>query len=430
MQRSFSFMLALPITLAFVTPALANESLSLELSVENAEPVNFANTIRKQIQAKEFEVAINAAENQIRNVERRESRYDLDLTVPLVLLGDALTEFGDYDGALQAYDRAIHVTRVNLGLHDPKQVDIVYREAATMFARGELNRANDRQEYAYNVLLRNFNVLDPLMLPGIFRLAEWYTQTYNIFSARSLYELAGDLAIKHYGLGHPEVIRAYKGEAMTYRLERFRPSEMPSRQDTTLSRSAGPPQDPIRQPRTSINNFAPGERALLDVVNMLRTNPLSTKQDIAVAMLDLADWYLLFGQDSRAYTLYEDVWRQLETSDQGLLDQELRYGKPIFLPLPNNPKPPPENLRGAPLEGIVELSLSINQKGKITNIETLRTEPRGMMETKIKREIKRARYRPAFEKGKARSLNDVRLEHRFTYFPRIAGNSGGRNTNN
>ena len=64
-------------------------------------------------------------------------------------------------------------------------------------------------------------------------------------------------------------------------------------------------------------------------------------------------------------------------------------------------------------------------RGKITNIETLRTEPRGMMETKIKREIKRARYRPAFEKGKARSLNDVRLEHRFTYFPRIAGNSGG-----
>ena len=208
MQRPFSLILALPITLAIVTPALANEPISLEISVENEESINFTDTIRKQIEAKEFEVAINAAENQIRNVERRESRYDLDLTVPLVLLGDALTEFGDYDGSLKAYDRAIHVTRVNLGLHDPKQVDIVYREAATMFARGELNRANDRQEYAYNVLLRNFNVLDPLMLPGIFRLAEWYTQTYNIFSARSLYELAGDLAIKHYGLGHPEVIRA------------------------------------------------------------------------------------------------------------------------------------------------------------------------------------------------------------------------------
>ena len=430
MQRLFSFSLALSVNLAIVAPGLANESISKEISVENSGSVDFTNAIRKQIEAKEFELAINAAENQIRNVERRDSRYDLDLTVPLVLLGDALTEFGDYDGALKAYDRAIHVTRVNLGLHDPKQVDIVYREAATMFARGELNRANDRQEYAYNILLRNFNVRDPLMRPGIFRLADWYTRTYNIFSARSLYELAGDLAIKHHGLGHPEVIRAYKSEAMTYRLERFRPSEMPSRQESTLSRSVGAPQDPIRQPRTSINNFAPGERALLDVVNMLRTNPLSTKKDIALAMLDLADWYLLFDQDSRAYTLYEDVWRQLETSEQGLLDQELRFGKPIFLPLPNNPKPPPENLRGAPLEGVVELSLSIDQEGKVTNIETLRTEPRGMMETKIKREIKRARYRPAFENGRARNLNDVRLEHRFTYFPRVAGNSTGSNTNN
>ena len=68
MQRLFSLILALPITLAIVTPALANEPISLEISVENEESINFTDTIRKQIEAKEFEVAINAAENQIRNV--------------------------------------------------------------------------------------------------------------------------------------------------------------------------------------------------------------------------------------------------------------------------------------------------------------------------------------------------------------------------
>lgn len=429
MLRQLSLTLAVPLFTLFAVPCLAKDTISNETVDTNTPPANSTTTIQEQIEAKEFELAINAAENQIRNVERDGSRYDLGLIDPLVLLGDALTEFGDYEGALKAYDRAIHVTRVNRGLHDPQQVNIVYREAATMFAGGQLNRANDRQEYAYSVLLRNFNVLDSQMLPGIFHLADWYTQTYNIFSARSLYELAGDLAIKHYGLGHPEVIRAYKGEAMSYRLERFRPSQMLTRLESTPSRSVGPPQDPIRQPRTSINNFAPGERALLDIVNMLRTNPASETEDVAFAMLDLADWYLLFDQYNRAYTLYEAVWDQLSKSEPTLLDQELRYGKPIFLPLPNNPKPPPENSRGAPREGVVELSLSIDLRGKVTDIETLRTEPRGMMESKVRREVRRARYRPAFENGKASILEDTRLEHRFTYFPRVAPNPARTDAN-
>ena len=161
MHRQLSLALAVPIFASFVAPCLANDLNSSERLDADTSITNSTNTIREQIEAKEFELAINAAEKQIRNVERGGSRYDLGLIEPLVLLGDALTEFGDYEGALKAYDRAIHVTRVNRGLHDPTQVNIVYREAATMFANGQLNRANDRQEYAYSVLLRNFNVLDP-----------------------------------------------------------------------------------------------------------------------------------------------------------------------------------------------------------------------------------------------------------------------------
>ena len=134
--------------------------------------------------------AINIVELEIDKIERRSNRYNLELARPLVVLGDALAGVGDRDGALGAYDRAIHITRISRGLHDPSQVDIVYREASVLAANGDVAQANRRHEYAYDILLRSYGGGNPMLLPGIFSLADWYLANYNIFSARGLYEHA------------------------------------------------------------------------------------------------------------------------------------------------------------------------------------------------------------------------------------------------
>lgn len=407
-------------------PVVPDEALQIGVPADSPEgdaapieAVDVAIQIEEQIETKEFEAAIQMAEMEVRRIESESTRYEMALVTPLVLLGDALSGFGDHTGALSAYDRAIHVTRVNQGLHDPAQVEVVYREAEALFASGDVYGANDRQEYAYGVLLRNYDVRDPKILPGIFHLADWYTKTYNIFSARNLYELAGDLAMVHHGAGHARVIRALRGEARTYRLERFRPSQMPSGDNLAAPRPYGPPQDPNRQTRTSINNYSPGERALLDVVNMLRAKPDRDPETVALAMLDLADWYLLFGQYERAYTLYENVWFSFVDDPQSpFLDEQLRYTKPIFLPLPGNPKAPPEPLRRNPKDGVVELSMTVNRRGDIGDLVTVRSQPKGMMDFKVRSEARRARYRPAFADGKPVVTPNVRLEFNFTYYPR------------
>ena len=84
-----------------------------------------------------------------------------------------------------AYDRALHIARVNNGLHHPSQVLVVYRQAALLAQGGEYAEANRRHEYAYGVLLRSYGGDSTELLPGLFVLADWYMTGYNIFSARA-----------------------------------------------------------------------------------------------------------------------------------------------------------------------------------------------------------------------------------------------------
>ena len=114
----------------------------------------------------EYPEAINIVELEIDKIERRSSRYNIELARPLAILGDALAGVGDREGALGAYNRAVHITRVNRGLHHPSQVDIVYREAQVLAANGDVTKANRRHEYAYGILLRSYGGGSPMLLPG------------------------------------------------------------------------------------------------------------------------------------------------------------------------------------------------------------------------------------------------------------------------
>ena len=99
------------------------------------QPENPVDNAESLVAIGEYPEAINIVELEIDKIERRSSRYNIDLARPLAILGDALAGVGDREGALGAYGRAVHITRVNRGLHHPSQVDFVYREAKVLAHR-------------------------------------------------------------------------------------------------------------------------------------------------------------------------------------------------------------------------------------------------------------------------------------------------------
>ena len=372
-----------------------------------------------RLAAREYLETINIVEAAIGAIEQRSNRYNLDLVRPLVMLGDALAGVRDTEGAFGAYDRALHIVRVNNGLHHPSQVQVVYRQAALQSQGGEYGQANRRHEYAYGVLLRSYGSDSPKLLPGLFVLADWYMTSYNIFSARALYEHAAKVADAALADDHPAHLRALRSVAATYRNERFPPFYTRRLgQSSSLGSYVGFQYRPSSNP--SATSFAKGERALIKVINIIQTRDGAEggaeNDDLAWAMLELGDWFLMFEKHSRAVSLYQRVWQLLQDKPT-LLARTFDAPKPLYLPLPKDPEKPDRAGEEDAHDGVVELLVDINEHGLVSSIDTLRSEPEDLMDFKVRRAVKRARYRPPFNGVSPQPTSAMRITHTFTYYP-------------
>ena len=401
MKYRASFILAL---LAATGGAFADETIRQALR----EADNPLSRIEVQLDAREFASAATAAERIVEEIEDRSHRHDIELAQPLMLLGDARLGMADVVGALDAYDRSLLVTRTNKGLFTPDQVEIVYREATAHAALGDRDLANDRHEYAFNIMHRAYGDNDPRLIPGLFLLADWYSNDHNIFVARRLWGQAVVLGKRHLPADDPQTISALKGLARTFREERFPTLTKESRD----ANNALYPRATNRYQQVQLNNFSPGERALIEVINIEMAKPDGSDAEVAAAMLELADWYLLFEKYSRAFPLYTRIWELLESDPEGL-NSVFKDPTPLYLPLP----PPPTPAIASTEDGIVELALTVSDRGFVSDLSTLRSEPEGMMEFQVRKATRRARYRPAFVEALPVLTEDVRVEYRFPYKP-------------
>ena len=402
---------------AAVMVSAAQESIGEAL--EGDASSDTVSQLIQQLNFGEYPNVAAAAERMIEEIEATSTRYDMALALPLTLLGDAQLGMGDGDGALLAYERALHVTRVSDGLFTPAQVVIVYRQALVHATQGDHIAANNRHEYAYGVLLRAYGADSPDLLPGLFRLANWYRSTGNLLAALGSYQHAVELAKAHRELGDSVTIEALRGVAATLRDARF-PTY--GRRQTNAAVIAAPlGYRPARPLSNQISPFAPGEHALQEVVNLKQADPHATRLELAEAVLELADWLLLFEKHGRAMPLYARVWGLME-EDPALRDATFQVPTPLFLPLARAPNPPSAANPGKPQDGIVELSMTITRRGLVSRIHTVRSEPKGMMDFKVRKATRLARYRPAFAKTTPLRTEDVRVKYEFKYYPDSARN--------
>lgn len=390
---------------------------------QTTDPLAFMVVATSQIDAREFAAAATVLENGIGALEREGSRYDPRLAAPLILLGDAYFGQGDYARAKETYESAIHVERVNDGLHTPKQVEAVYKEADAMAALGDYQGASGRHEYAFEVLERAYGPTSEQIVPGLYRLAEWYVRNYNIYGARPLYQRARDNLERARGSSSPELVDPLRRLAETYRLERCPPYGLSERREEPfqVTSSATTASTVTSGPQIVVNRFSDGERALQEVVALVEADPDASPVDRALAVLDLADWNLFFEKYERATTLYGYVDDLMRTK-AGLNDAEIAqyFGTPvpICLRLPDGPRPPPADLRQNPTEGHIELSYVVNQRGSVADLDTVSSEPEGMMDLSVRKAFRTATFRPVLDHGRPIASPIQSYRHTFVYYPR------------
>ena len=369
--------------------------------------------IEAQIDAGEYEIPKYWLSQKVREIEDSSHRFDPALVRPITLIGDIQVLEGDYVGALESYGRAVHLERVNSGLVSAGQLEIVYREAEVYRTLGDFETANEREEYAYHVLQKAYDPYSEDLLPGLFHLAQWYEQTHNIFAARHLYQRATDVMMAN-GKGQSmEAIPAWSGVARTYRLERFPPIYIDAANPSPYaSNGLEPTYGPV-----TINNFPAGERALQTIIQIHRAHNSPTPV-IAQAILDLADWHLLFEKTREAYPLYEIAYELMEGVEGFPLTDFFGEPKLIHYPAPIDPSAPEVPERTA--EGLVSVQFDVTERGAARKLATVDSVPEGMMDFRVRKSIRASTFRPMIVNGEPQTTVGYVYTHKFVYYPQVA----------
>ena len=372
---------------------------------------------KRQIEIGEADEASTFLETRIEDIEITEHLTHPSLVEPLTLLGDARITQGQIKEGLLLYDRAIFIQRVNFGLFDSKQLKIIYKEADGLKLLGDLEEAQKREEYAYEILQRAYSQDDLRRIPGLVRLAEFYDTIYGYLASRVFYRKSLQILIANGREWELEAIPLHNGIAHSYLMERFPPFYV---SDGFDSRSIGiipGLNDADRfQQNLSINNFPEGERALQAAVTIAIQQEPQNKELIEEATMRLGDWHLMWDRQKEANALYISVYQSMEARN---IDPNLTFAIPklIYLPEPKEPRRPESIQSVEPEQGLVELKFLVKTNGRIAKMETIKTEPPKLMEFQIRRSLREAVFRPAFFEGIPVKNYPHTFVYEYDYFP-------------
>ncbi len=416
-QRTASSFVALAVLLVGIA-CMGDENGGNDVGQQDmpSTPSDPLEAIRTRLASNEIGEAIELASNFIDQLEEEGSRFDPILVEPLLLLGDGLRKNGEYVEALDTYDRARHVSRLAHGLHSVEQLDVVYREADTYHELGQIGRATDRHEYAYNVNVRTYGEDSVDLLPGLLELAEWYLEVRNVFAARGMFDDALKITETNLERTDPFNIRALKGLAMSYRHERFTtPGELVVSEefiDQSASTDEGVPTY-----KATVNRFAPGEEALKELVEIEQERAESSSESLAYAKLDLADWYLLFDKIELATIVYRDIWEMFSSNlSAEFLSKEFSQPVALYYPLSRSPQAHPQASLVEPLEGRIELMFNVDAEGLVEEVTVESVVPDDRFVELFLESMREARYRPVVRSGERKPQEGVILTHEYIFF--------------
>ncbi len=378
------------------------------------DPLTF---LEQQITANEASGAAAQLEVIIAQIESLHHRYHPELIRPLTLLGDAQVSQNQHDKAIDTYARARHITRVSHGLFSREQLPIVYKEADLFNLLGDMSSAAQREEYAYEVASRAYDSMDLSVVPALTRLADFYLKTYNPISARSLLIRAMQIHQENATDTTPQAVPILRKIAKTHRQTRFPPFYVKHADDNRLE---GPTPDLTTNDLDTqymlVNSFPEGERALQKVVEIQRAYFPERPSVELDAILELADWHLLFGRYQAAHTLYNHVFVSMAENSQRPEDF-FQTPRLLYFPRPENPKPPPLKKRSELSEGWVSLEFQVTPNGQVRALKTVESEPAKLMEYRVRRSMRVARYRPRYVEGQAVEAGEQNFTYRFPYYP-------------
>ncbi|MDT8398732.1 MAG: hypothetical protein RQ899_08965 [Pseudomonadales bacterium] len=393
-----------------------------------------------------IETDIAQYEQAVKDMELLGGPYQIGLVQELSALADLYQQQGDHDKAIEIYERAWHIDRVNYGLFSLEQTPIVDEIIQSYLAVGDMYSADTLQEYRFQLYKKNYDEGSVELLPELARMAEWNIYAFAIspeafrgnskdyidlisfrinrlLNAQNLYSNIVEILLNKSATTDPRLLDAERRLATT---NYFFATNFSSSNNATVL--------PSQLNQNSINNpggvsissmgFRYGSEALERRVQHLRSLAPNDPAAIAAALVDLADWNLVFQKRNAAFELYAQAYQGMfdagmpQESIDALLDPGIPVRIPAFIIAPFSRRAQsiaPE--MALDYAGHIDVAFTLSRSGATNSVEVIGKAPDTpeMVESALLRYLKETQFRPRFQQGAPENKSPVTLRYYYTF---------------
>lgn len=425
------FALTLPVPLAalgasapsLAPPAPDPPALTMAPVESDPEREEFARRIRLALlqyqEGRAFE-ARNTVSDTLEDLRTRFGPWDQQQVLGLRILAATEKALGDLESAGEALAQAQYLNRMNLGLHDLSQLPILAELTQLSLRRGEFEQGNTLQEYAFFIQQRAYGEHSEALLPALYDLGAWYLASGNVLASRTLYERALDLSEDLFGENDLRLIPALKGLAGSFRAERFPAEGLNDTPAFTFS-TAGPNRQnlPIEDERMMLGRYGQGEDALQRILEIYQAQESVEPRRFAEGLIELGDWHLIFDKWTAAALRYRQAQAHLLEAgwESTAVDALFAAPEPVVLHLPEA-RVPSDRTGLEPQLGFIDYRYRVNTRGRAFEVEIFDFGPEDLLNFRLKRALKEARFRPIMVAGEAVDSDWLEERHEFSFLGR------------
>lgn len=369
--------------------------------------------------------------------------YSDQLREDLFSAGRLYQQLDDHENALRMFERTLAVSRINHGLEGLDQVPIMEAMAQSYLAQQETGSADAMMDASLNLQQKVYGERSIELVPALLQLGDWNTEAFmerssilvniprmnvqnfltdprnyiqpqvdirntplfKLYQARSNYLNALRNLIDARAFDHPALLPLER-ELLTNFFLHMHQENILYEPDFYLTRKKTKTTSRLNQNAIEMmtsENYDLGREAHKRSLSYLFNNPAVNGADLANAMLEEADWDLLFQRKTVAYDKYVALLEFFAQNPEKMeaaraaLYPEIPVVLPTYLPPPNSR----EKLGIGPdaavnFFGYMDVSFELNKYGKARRIKMLGKtgEITRNMEIRLNQYLRKVQFRP------------------------------------
>jgi len=398
---------------------------------------------------------IEQYEEQLATIEGDAGPFATDLYETLLDLGNQYQQLNHHESAIEIFERAEYVSRINHGLFHPEQVASIEGLIESYMAIGDLKNANAKQRYLIYLSEQYFGENNLNDIPSIISLAEQNMTNYervlnmpvqpsisfsssgssrqptprqiafgSLYQAQQNYVRAISTLMENRQFFDPTLIELEHRYIETLFLQAYRAAII-KEPDYYMSEKSYRTGTRVRSNnRRNSVSYLRGVYAFERMLIYVRNNPMADPLALTDILMNYGDWNLLFGHTRSAAEKYAEANQEAINRKVPELEIEkiFRPAMPVHLPLVAA-KPNSREKFGIAVDesldydGYVDISFTVSRFGRAGDIEILGKSGNvtKKIEQRLKKYLRNSPFRPRLQKDGSINEESLTLRYHFAY---------------